>query len=82
MMTKKIEVGDVVAGYEIKDICHERVLAERVKKVDCDDYVVWHLDFDKCGVCGGKYFSSKSDASDYFYDYVRDYVCEEMGLPF
>lgn len=78
MMDKKIEVGDIVSGYEIKYIYGGYAYAEGIKKMSSGDYVVWHINYDGTDVYYGKYFDHKADAEKFF----SDCVYNATGIPF
>lgn len=63
---KKIGIGTEIAGYRIFAISDKRCVAQRVKKLNCTDYVVWHLEPDGKGVSSGVYFTDRAGAIDYF----------------
>ena len=65
-LKSKIRVGTVIQGYKILGIVRNRCIAERVNKLDCDDYVVWNVDYDESGVNSGRYFKDYNSALSTF----------------
>ena len=65
-LKSKIRVGTVIQGYKILGIVRNRCIAERVIKLDCDDYVVWNVDYDESGVNSGRYFKDYNSAFSTF----------------
>ncbi len=65
-LKSKIRVGTVIQGYKILGIVRNRCIAERVNKLDCDDYVVWNVDYDESGVNSGRYFKDYNSALSIF----------------
>lgn len=65
-LKSKIRVGTVIQGYKILGIVRNRCIAERVSKLDCDDYVVWNVDYDESGVNSGRYFKDYNSALSTF----------------
>lgn len=63
---EKIGIGTEIAGYRIFALSDKRCVAQRIKKLNCEDYVVWYIDSDRTGVSNGVYFSSRAGAVDCF----------------
>ncbi|MGN0460412.1 MAG: hypothetical protein ACI4HL_05815 [Ruminococcus sp.] len=63
---KNVTIGTEIAGYRIFAISGKRCVAQRIKKMNCADYVVWHLEPDGKGVSSGVYFTDRAGAVDYF----------------
>lgn len=57
-----IEVGNYVGTYQIQTIAKGYCYAERTKKINVSDYVVWSVDHDGNGVNTGRYFESRTEA--------------------
>lgn len=61
-LKKRIHIGSEVEGYVITAMTETSCMAERKYKKSAEDYVVWNIDRDKCGVNNGRYFDEKEDA--------------------
>ena len=65
-ISNRIYIGTEIQGYIITVISHNHCIAERINKVNCDDFVVWSIDNDRKGVSIGRYFSSWNSALQKF----------------
>lgn len=70
LLKSKIHVGTVIQGYKVFGIVGNRCIAERINKIGCEDFVVWLIDDDGCGVNSGKYFSFMQFAKSYFTEFI------------
>ncbi len=59
---ERISIGTVIQGYVVTAITDTSAMAERRHKIGADDYVVWNIDRDKCGVNNGMYYEEKEGA--------------------
>ena len=65
-ISNRIYIGTEIQGYIITVISHNYCLAERINKVDCDDFVVWSIVNDRKGVSIGRYFNDFAEALSKF----------------
>jgi len=68
---RPIRIGDIIQGYKIVAISRDSAMAKAVSKMITTQYVVWNLDYDKCGVWGGRYCDEHKSACDEFALCVR-----------
>jgi hypothetical protein len=68
---RPLRIGDIVSGYKIVAMSADSVMAKAVSKLAPIQYVVWRLDYDKCGVWGGRYKEEHKDACEEFALCVR-----------
>ena len=61
-----VHIGTEIHGYVIKGISENHCIAERINKVNCDDFVVWSIDNDRKGVSIGRYFNDFAEALSKF----------------
>jgi hypothetical protein len=68
---RPIKIGDIVSGYKIVATSPDSVMAKAVSKLAPEQYVVWRLDYDKCGVHTGTYCATHEEACKEFAFCVR-----------
>lgn len=59
MKKERITIGSIIEGYRVEKMCNLFVYAERINPINCDDYVVWNIDYNGCGVNTGRYYSNR-----------------------
>jgi hypothetical protein len=70
-MSKLVKIGTLISGYKIMAISCDSAMGKAVSKMTPVPYVVWHLDYDKCGVWGGRYHEDHEKACNDFALSVR-----------
>lgn len=65
-----VHIGSEIAGYRVFALSDQICIAERIDKLDFDDYVVWYIDNYCGGVWGGVYFGDRPTALEHFADKI------------
>ncbi|MCL2697927.1 MAG: hypothetical protein FWE74_07585 [Oscillospiraceae bacterium] len=68
---RAIRIGNIISGYKIVALSRDSAMGKAVSKMTPVPYVVWNLDYDKCGVWGGRYREEHKVACNEFALCVR-----------
>jgi len=80
VIPKKVDVGTVIQNRKIYAMNDNYCIAESI--TDYEEYVVWNIDHDRCGVNSGRYFKDKMDAELEFASLCFEWIQDNLIIDF
>lgn len=80
-LTNEVTIGTVIANRKIYALTEKYCIAECIIESP-EPYVVWHIDEDRKGVWGGKYFEERMDAEWEFCSRSFEWFQDNVNIEF